>query len=171
MAERLPVGAARSIKSPTFTSPGCNPAPCDIITNTTIDKLNVQPSGQELESNELSTQLLPNGSNVGTNRSSGHNRPHQEATARNGGRTKEVDSRNENEWVEQDEPGVYITLTSLPGGAKDLKRVRFRYIIFSLCLFLMSYLVSFLCDSFIYIVKCTNNDHFFLPNGGPSVYI
>ncbi|KAI5683341.1 hypothetical protein M9H77_04569 [Catharanthus roseus] len=125
MAERLPVGAARSIKSPTFTSPGCNPAPCDIITNTTIDKLNVQPSGQELESNELSTQLLPNGSNVGTNRSSGHNRPHQEATARNGGRTKEVDSRNENEWVEQDEPGVYITLTSLPGGAKDLKRVRF----------------------------------------------
>ncbi|ERM94419.1 hypothetical protein AMTR_s00010p00256680 [Amborella trichopoda] len=40
-------------------------------------------------------------------------------------------SSNENkapalgEWVEQDEPGVYITLTSLPGGAKDLKRVRF----------------------------------------------
>lgn len=31
------------------------------------------------------------------------------------------------EWVEQDEPGVYITLTALPGGGKDLKRVRFRY--------------------------------------------
>jgi len=31
----------------------------------------------------------------------------------------------EAEWVEQDEPGVYITLTSLPGGGKDLKRVRF----------------------------------------------
>jgi hypothetical protein len=31
----------------------------------------------------------------------------------------------EAEWVEQDEPGVYITLTSLPGGGRDLKRVRF----------------------------------------------
>ena len=30
------------------------------------------------------------------------------------------------EWVEQDEQGVYITLVSLPGGARDLKRVRFR---------------------------------------------
>eukprot|EP00249_Psilotum_nudum_P024106 c29094_g1_i1 orf=1085-4444(-) len=29
------------------------------------------------------------------------------------------------EWVEQDEPGVYLTLTSLPGGGQDLKRVRF----------------------------------------------
>lgn len=33
---------------------------------------------------------------------------------------------HESEWVEQDEPGVYITLTALPGGGKDLKRVRFR---------------------------------------------
>lgn len=30
------------------------------------------------------------------------------------------------EWVEQYEPGVYITLTSLPNGQKALKRVRFR---------------------------------------------
>ncbi|KAK1308581.1 Ultraviolet-B receptor UVR8 [Acorus calamus] len=29
------------------------------------------------------------------------------------------------EWVEQDEPGVYITLTSSPEGGKYLKRVRF----------------------------------------------
>jgi hypothetical protein len=33
----------------------------------------------------------------------------------------------ETEWVEQDEPGVYITLVALQGGGKDLKRVRFRY--------------------------------------------
>jgi hypothetical protein len=33
----------------------------------------------------------------------------------------------ETEWVEQDEPGVYITLVALRGGEKDLKRVRFRY--------------------------------------------
>ncbi|XP_077224014.1 PH, RCC1 and FYVE domains-containing protein 1-like [Tasmannia lanceolata] len=32
---------------------------------------------------------------------------------------------DESEWVEQEEPGVYITLSSLPGGEKDLKRVRF----------------------------------------------
>lgn len=37
----------------------------------------------------------------------------------------ENDHEQEIEWVEQDEPGVYITLTSLPGGGKDLKRVRF----------------------------------------------
>lgn len=29
------------------------------------------------------------------------------------------------EWVVQDEPGVYITLSSLPGGHNELKRVRF----------------------------------------------
>ncbi|XP_022143439.1 uncharacterized protein LOC111013314 isoform X2 [Momordica charantia] len=29
------------------------------------------------------------------------------------------------EWIEQYEPGVYITFTSLPGGHKGLKRVRF----------------------------------------------
>jgi len=33
----------------------------------------------------------------------------------------------ETEWVEQDEPGVYITIRALPGGARELKRVRFRY--------------------------------------------
>ncbi|KAK7388239.1 hypothetical protein VNO78_23050 [Psophocarpus tetragonolobus] len=31
----------------------------------------------------------------------------------------------ETEWVEQDEPGVYITIRALPGGARELKRVRF----------------------------------------------
>nr|XP_043621315.1 protein Brevis radix-like 4 [Erigeron canadensis] len=31
----------------------------------------------------------------------------------------------ENEWVEQDEPGVYITIKALPGGLRELRRVRF----------------------------------------------
>ncbi|CAH1432053.1 unnamed protein product [Lactuca virosa] len=31
----------------------------------------------------------------------------------------------ENEWVEQDEPGVYITIKALPGGFRELRRVRF----------------------------------------------
>lgn len=37
----------------------------------------------------------------------------------------ECDHGHEHETVEQDEPGVYITLAYLPGGEKDLKRVRF----------------------------------------------
>ncbi|KAI3775606.1 hypothetical protein L1987_50186 [Smallanthus sonchifolius] len=32
----------------------------------------------------------------------------------------------DNEWVEQDEPGVYITIKVLPGGSRELRRVRFR---------------------------------------------
>ncbi|GER53579.1 BREVIS RADIX-like 3 [Striga asiatica] len=31
----------------------------------------------------------------------------------------------DSEWVEQDEPGVYITIRALPGGARELRRVRF----------------------------------------------
>ncbi|KAK9734466.1 hypothetical protein RND81_04G141700 [Saponaria officinalis] len=31
----------------------------------------------------------------------------------------------ETEWVEQDEPGVYITLRALPNGSRELRRVRF----------------------------------------------
>ncbi|KAI3711968.1 hypothetical protein L1987_70517 [Smallanthus sonchifolius] len=31
----------------------------------------------------------------------------------------------ETEWVEQDEPGVYITIRALPGGKHELRRVRF----------------------------------------------
>lgn len=32
------------------------------------------------------------------------------------------------EWVVQDEPGVYLTLSAIPGGGNELKRVRFRYV-------------------------------------------
>jgi len=34
----------------------------------------------------------------------------------------------EAEWIEQYEPGVYITLVALRDGTRDLKRVRFRYL-------------------------------------------
>lgn len=36
----------------------------------------------------------------------------------------------ETEWVEQDEPGVYITIRALPDGTKELRRVRFSREIF-----------------------------------------
>ncbi|KAL7189200.1 hypothetical protein ACSBR1_038959 [Camellia fascicularis] len=35
----------------------------------------------------------------------------------------------EAEWVEQDEPGVYITIRALPGGKRELRRVRFRLVL------------------------------------------
>ncbi|ONM22228.1 Protein Brevis radix-like 4 [Zea mays] len=34
-------------------------------------------------------------------------------------------SDQEREWVEEDEPGVYITIRALPGGIRELRRVRF----------------------------------------------
>ena len=36
-------------------------------------------------------------------------------------------SEMETEWVEQDEPGVYITIRQLADGTRELRRVRFRY--------------------------------------------
>ncbi|XP_031388799.1 PH, RCC1 and FYVE domains-containing protein 1-like [Punica granatum] len=119
MAERLPVGAAWNVKSPVL---GSNLASLDIC-YPSVERLN----GQELDLNTSGSHLPSNGSIASSNHSSSHSRQgNSEATTRNGNsKTKEGDSHNETEWVEQDEPGVYITLTSLPGGAKDLKRVRF----------------------------------------------
>ncbi|KAL8029435.1 hypothetical protein ABFX02_14G224800 [Erythranthe guttata] len=124
MAERLPVGSARNIKSPPFTP--LSPPLLNDVSNVSIDLPNGQINGQELQPYE-SNNLLSNGSSTASNRSSVQSRQgsQTEAMMRNGNRTKESDSRNETEWVEQDEPGVYITLTSLSGGLKDLKRVRF----------------------------------------------
>ena len=36
-------------------------------------------------------------------------------------------AQEEAEWVEQAQPGVYITVSASSGGGKNLKRVRFRY--------------------------------------------
>ncbi|QHO26908.1 hypothetical protein HN51_023926 [Arachis hypogaea] len=122
MAERLPVGAARNVKSPSLASIGSNE-----LSYASIDRLNLQATSPEADLTGSNNQLLSNGSSTAINRSSaGHNKQNQsEVTNKNGSRTKESESRSENEWVEQDEPGVYITLTSLPGGVIDLKRVRF----------------------------------------------
>ncbi|MED6169397.1 hypothetical protein PIB30_021035 [Stylosanthes scabra] len=122
MAERLPVGAARNAKSPSLASFGSNE-----LSYASIDRLNLQATSPEADLTGSNNQLLSNGSSTASNRiSAGHNKQNQsEVTNKNGGRTKDSESRSENEWVEQDEPGVYITLTSLPGGVIDLKRVRF----------------------------------------------
>ncbi|XP_059287446.1 PH, RCC1 and FYVE domains-containing protein 1 isoform X2 [Lycium ferocissimum] len=123
--KEMAVGPARNIKSPKSASSESNITSGD-IPNSCVDQVHSQLTHQELESSISNSQLLYNGSSNGSNRSVVHSRQgNQEAPTKTGSRAKECDSRNESEWVEQDEPGVYITLTSLPGGVKDLKRVRF----------------------------------------------
>ncbi|KAL6284631.1 hypothetical protein ACE6H2_015560 [Prunus campanulata] len=125
MAERLPVGAVRNIKSPSLASSLVSD-PSNEVSCPLTDRLNGQVTCQEPDSNGSNSQLLSNGSSTSGTRSSSHSKQvHPDVATRNGNRIKENESRHESEWVEQDEPGVYITLTSLPGGAKDLKRVRF----------------------------------------------
>ncbi|KAJ1394793.1 Zinc finger, FYVE/PHD-type [Sesbania bispinosa] len=125
MAERLPVGAARNVRSPTITSFGSNPGSND-VSNASVERLNIQTRSPESDLTGSNDQLLSNGSSTITNRSAAHSKHGQsDASSRNGCKTKDNESRNETEWVEQDEPGVYITLTSLPGDVIDLKRVRF----------------------------------------------
>ncbi|GAB4842607.1 Protein Brevis radix-like 3 [Ancistrocladus abbreviatus] len=51
------------------------------------------------------------------------------SSSREADRSGELSASNasdmETEWVEQDEPGVYITIRALPGGTRELRRVRF----------------------------------------------
>ncbi|XP_014490310.1 PH, RCC1 and FYVE domains-containing protein 1 [Vigna radiata var. radiata] len=135
MAERLPVGVPRTVRSPpSLASFGPIPGSND-LNSAPFDRLNIQATSPESELTGSNNQLLSNGSSTIINRSAGHIKHSQsdatstghnkhgqlDASSRNGSKTKD----NETEWVEQDEPGVYITLTSLPGGVIDLKRVRF----------------------------------------------
>lgn len=55
---------------------------------------------------------------------------HQKGTKSSENTRRKVTESSWDEWVEQDEPGVYITFIALPSGQKGLKRVRFRYIFF-----------------------------------------
>ncbi|KAL2894301.1 PH RCC1 and FYVE domains-containing protein 1 [Bienertia sinuspersici] len=124
MAERLPVGVARTSKSPSLPTFAPAPAFAD-FTNSSIDHCNEQIPSLMADSNALNGLVLSNGSATPNSHSSVQSRLVSSETTRNGNRTGESEPRPENEWVEQDEPGVYITFVSLPGGIKDLKRVRF----------------------------------------------
>lgn len=127
MAERLPVGAARNSKSSSLTSFSASPVSTD-ISAPTYDRLSSPATSFEPDSNGSNSVPVANGPTSNGNRSASHNRPvHSEVATRNGSRTADAEPNQETEWVEQDEQGVYITLAALPGGVKDLKRVRFRY--------------------------------------------
>ncbi|XP_074310603.1 PH, RCC1 and FYVE domains-containing protein 1-like [Silene latifolia] len=124
MAEKLPVSDSRSNKSPPFLSFSSTPTSVD-NSNASLDQYNDHIASLLTDSNGLNGLVLSNGTASPINRTSVQTRLGNAEATRNGNRTKEGDPRPENEWVEQDEPGVYITFVSLPGGTKDLKRVRF----------------------------------------------
>lgn len=126
MAERLPVGATRNSKSPSFPSLSSTPTSADISNSSLVHCIDQKPSLLADINGGLNGLVLSNGSATPSSRSSVQSRVVSSEATRNGNRTREGEPRPENEWVEQDEPGVYITFVSLPGGIKDLKRVRFR---------------------------------------------
>ncbi|CAM8895502.1 unnamed protein product [Rhodiola kirilowii] len=122
MAERLPVAASRSGLPFTSLAPIL---PTD-LPNGSNDHFSSQATHKEPETNGANNFLPSNGSSPSSNRNSGYNKlANSDPATRNGNTPKEIENRHDNEKVEQDEPGVYITLTTLPGGVKDLKRVRF----------------------------------------------
>ncbi|ONI20808.1 hypothetical protein PRUPE_2G034600 [Prunus persica] len=122
MAERLPIGTARNID----TRPLDSPSPTHEVSTAAIEKTSSPLTFHEpysVVSNSLMISDLPKSYN---NHTSNHTEvTHPEATARHKNRGTKTEATHGVEWVEQDEPGVYITLVSLPGGVKDLKRVRF----------------------------------------------
>ena len=118
MAERLPGGATKNSKLPPL--PGI-PIPSDISAMVAESLGSPVSSGeQEQISDGHNGLLVCNGPSSVRSEAS-----HPEMT-NNGNIPPDSESHHEAEWVEQDEPGVFITLTALPGGGRDLKRVRFR---------------------------------------------
>ncbi|XP_021683936.2 PH, RCC1 and FYVE domains-containing protein 1 isoform X2 [Hevea brasiliensis] len=122
MAERLPVGAARNSSSPSFYFSSATP-PREV--SSAVNEQLINPTTfHESDSNGSSSLVISNISGTTSNQTINHSE-HLEATIKSKSRTAKIEPTHGDEWVEQDEPGVYITLVSLPGGAKDLKRVRF----------------------------------------------
>nr|XP_009399981.1 PREDICTED: uncharacterized protein LOC103984245 [Musa acuminata subsp. malaccensis] len=119
MAERLPIGAAENSKLPSLASLNTTPTSSGVSV-AAVERLSSMLTSQETDANVSSCVLVSNGpSSTGSHNNGGT------PVARNGSKVIDADPDRETEWVEQDEPGVYITLTSLPGGVRDLKRVRF----------------------------------------------
>lgn len=128
MAERLPVGATRNSNSPSFYYSSTTP-PRD-VSSAVVEHLSSPTTCHEPDSNGSNSLVISYVSGTTNNQISNHSEvAHLDAAAKSKNRTAKVEPTHVDEWVEQDEPGVYITLVSLPGGAKDLKRVRFRYVI------------------------------------------
>jgi hypothetical protein len=123
MAERLPGGVTKNSKLPPLSG---FPMPSELSSMATESLGSPSSVGEQISNG-------PNGLLASNGPSSVRIKAGHPEVGKNGSRLPEAESCHEAEWVEQDEPGVYITLTALPGGARDLKRVRFRYILLILC--------------------------------------
>ncbi|KAJ6346755.1 hypothetical protein OIU76_003436 [Salix suchowensis] len=124
VAERVPVGASRNSNSPSFNY-SSNTPPWDVSPGI-LEQLSGPTACHEQDSKGSNSLAISNVSGITTYQTPHHSEVTQiETTVRNKNRIAKVEPTNGDEWVEQDEPGVYITLVSLHGGAKDLKRVRF----------------------------------------------
>lgn len=125
MAERLPLGAVRNNKTPIPGSPG--PIPSNDVSNV-MERLNSPVALHEIGLNWSNRHDTSNGSTTPSTHAANNPVTGQfDTSSKTKNRTSDGEANYGSEWVEQDEPGVYITLVSLPGGIKDLKRVRFRY--------------------------------------------
>ncbi|GAV80316.1 RCC1 domain-containing protein/FYVE domain-containing protein/BRX domain-containing protein/BRX_N domain-containing protein [Cephalotus follicularis] len=124
VAERLPFGAERSNNSP-FICYATSPTPQDAST-AGIELWSTSTTCHELDSVGSNNLMISTGTGSGNNTISSHTEGvHSEATTRIKNRTAKAETTHVDEWVDQDEPGVYVTIIALPGGVKDLKRVRF----------------------------------------------
>ncbi|CAN1316312.1 PH, RCC1 and FYVE domains-containing protein 1 [Linum perenne] len=125
VAERLPVGAARSI-TPISCHNSSSISPRETCSEAYGQQLSCVTGRQEEDSNGVSSIVISQGSGTSTSRRSNLcELVNGETTGRSKNRMSKIEPCQKDEWVEQDEPGVYITLVLLPGGTKDLKRVRF----------------------------------------------
>ncbi|KAJ0101485.1 hypothetical protein Patl1_05380 [Pistacia atlantica] len=123
MAERLPVGATRNSNSPSFSY--SSPTPPWDVSSAVLEQLSSPMTLQGAISNGSNSLVISNGSDIGDSHTSSQTELSNFEATRNKNRTTKAEPTQGDEWVEQDEAGVYITLVALPGGVKDLKRVRF----------------------------------------------
>lgn len=63
----------------------------------------------------------------------------------------------ESEWMEEDEPGVYITIRQLMDGTRELRRVRFRYT------YMSSKFVDIVMAKYLWLRMITTKNYIFLP--------
>ncbi|CAL5384485.1 unnamed protein product [Camellia sinensis] len=90
---------------------------------------NAYHQSQRLQNTSVSDEhpdvRLPNGSGGSDSMESGPIQDSDSTRSRNSALTGNANNQVESEWIEQYEPGVYITLVALCDGTRDLKRVRF----------------------------------------------
>lgn len=100
-----------------------------LVSNETNLQLHTQRSSNSIGRDDHANLGHPNGSGW----SGSPNKPASPLASENGSKSRSlgntVTNQVEAEWIEQYEPGVYITLVALWDGTRDLKRVRFRYLI------------------------------------------